>query len=353
MLAVSSPGCAARAPGTGPLVLGIDAGASGVRAVLADTAGTVLGTGRAGGANPAALDHGAVTDHLCAAVAAALAAAPGADPARVSAAVLGVAGVSQATSGDGARAVGQAWQRCRLRCPVRVLPDPVIAFSAGTAARRGAVLAAGTGAIAAVIDDDEIISRVDGHGWLLGDDGSGFWLGRQAARAVLAELDGRGEPTMLRYSVLAALTGSDHREEAPARQRDLLRERAYAAPPVALAGLAPLVPAAAEAGDLAAWRIVDRAVELLVNATDTLLAAEPGASAEVLVVAGSVLISGGPIGRQVRQRITERHGLVPRVAGRAPGAAAWLAARQLGTELDPAAHERLTSPPLADVTPRS
>ena len=78
--------------------------------------------------------------------------------------------------------------------------------ASGTSAPRGAVLIAGTGTIAAWIADGEVTHRIDGHGWLVGDDGSGFWLGRQAVRAVLAELDGRGEPTLLRAGDWAEVT---------------------------------------------------------------------------------------------------------------------------------------------------
>jgi N-acetylglucosamine kinase-like BadF-type ATPase len=227
---------------------------------------------------------------------------------------------------------------------VRVVADPVVAFAAGTPARHGAVLIGGTGTIAAMIASDEVIRRIDGHGWLVGDDGSGFWLGRQAVRAVLAELDGRAEPTVLRYAVLATLTGSDRIPDTTAQQLDVLSSRVYGAPPIALARLAALVPAAAETGDRAAQRIVDRAVTLLVDTIEALLAREPGDCPGPLVLAGTVLTAHGPIRREVRRRITQRLGLVPLLAGSGAGGAAWLAARQAGIDLDPVVHERLTAP---------
>lgn len=55
---------------------------------------------------------------------------------------------------------------------------------------------------------------VDGHGWLPGDAGSAFWLGRaavQAALAALAAIEGHREPTALLAAVTAALL-----PEAPA-----------------------------------------------------------------------------------------------------------------------------------------
>jgi glucosamine kinase len=357
-----------------PLLLGIDAGGTAVSAVLAEPDGTVIGAGHAGAGNPVALPLETVTGHVAEAVTEAIG---DAEPSRVAAAVLGVAGVARFTRPDGTRALHRAWREAGLRCEVRVVADPVVAFAAGTPARRGAVLIGGTGTIAAAIDETEVTSRVDGHGWLVGDDGSGFWLGRQAVRAVLSELDGRGEPTMLRYAVLATMTGCDELPPTAAQQVDLLRGAVYDGPPISLARLAALVPAAADAGDRVAQRIVDRAVALLMDTVEGLLAGGPAGPAGVpagvaagrvsdgpadeatgarppvspsspLVLAGSVLTSPGPIQREVRRRITGRYGSGPLVAGPGEGGAAWLAARQLsirqsGTEPGAGVHESLTA----------
>lgn len=308
-----------------PLLLGIDAGGTSVDAVLAEADGTITGTGHAGGGNPVTLPLETVAGHVAEAVKKAL---RGADPARVTSAVLGVAGLARFARQDGMRALRLAWRECGLRAGVRVVADPVVAFAAGTPARRGAVLVSGTGAIAAAIDDAEVTSRVDGHGWLVGDDGSGFWLGRQAARAVLSGLDGRGEPTSLRYPVLTAMTGCDHLPPAAGQQLEMLRDAVYDGPPTGLARLAPLVPAAASAGDRVAQRIVDRAVDLLMN---TVGALPGGGPAGPLVLAGSVLTSPGPIQHEVRRRITARYGSAPLIARSGAGGAAWLAARQLAS----------------------
>lgn len=359
-----------------PLLLGIDAGGTSVDAVLAGADGTIAGTGHAGGGNPVALPLETVTGHVAEAVKKAL---RGADPAGVGSAVLGVAGLARFARQDGMRALRLVWRECGLRAEVQVVADPVVAFAAGTPARRGAVLVSGTGAIAAAIDGAEMTSRVDGHGWLVGDDGSGFWLGRQAARAVLSELDGRGQPTSLRHPVLAAMTGRDDLPPAAGQQLEMLRDAVYDGPPTGLARLAPLVPAAAGAGDRVAQRIVHRAVALLMNTVGALLAGGPGAGSgreqaerargtggrrdrtlgspppsppvpAPLVLAGSVLTSPGPVQHEVRRRITARYGSAPLIAGSGAGGAAWLAARRLGArrpgpEPGEEVHARLTAPP--------
>jgi glucosamine kinase len=324
-----------------PLVLGIEAEASVVSALLADVDGTVLGVGRAAGANPTTYPLELVADRLTGAVTGAL---NGTDPDLLGGAVLGLAGLSKFSEHDAESALERVWQRVGLHCPVRVVANPVVAFSAGTAARRGAVLIAGTGSIAAWIEDGAVTHRIDGHGWLVGDDGSGFWLGRQAVRAVLAELDGRGEPTLLRAAVLGTVTGSDDGPDTQAEQLSLLRSSIYSQPPIALARFAPLVPAAAEAGDRVAQRIVDRAVTLLVNTFDAVFDDLPGAVRHgdaPIVLSGQLLCAGGRIQREVRRRIGERYGRTPVVARNGAGGAAWLALHDLVPGVTEAAHTHL------------
>lgn len=318
------------------LVLGVDAGSALVEARLATVDGTPVATGRSGSANPTALPVAEVARHLGTAVGQALA---GVDPDDVGRVVVGAAGVLWFSRGPSATALAQVWAGAGLSCPVHVVADAVTAFAAGTPARAGSVLIAGAGAIAAHVDGESVTARIDGNGWLVGDDGSGFWIGRQAVRAVFAALDRRGEPTLLHHAILAALTGADDVPADPAEQVELLRGAVYDGPPIALAALAPLVPVAAEAGDRVARRIVDRAVTLLV-ATATALAGDD--RAEPLVLAGSVLDPAGPIGREVGRRLAHHHGAQPLHAASPAGGAAWLAARRMRPDLDPAAHASLT-----------
>jgi glucosamine kinase len=321
----------------GDLVLGIDAGTGLVEALCASTTGEVLGRGRSGSANAMAMPIAEVVEHLEHAVRQAVA-PHGVE--RIGCVVVGAAGVIRYSRGKAAGPLGQVWDSVGLTCPVRVVADAVTAFAAGTARPQGSVLIADIGAIAARICGEQVLERVDGNGWLVGDDGSGFWLGRQAVRAVFAALDHRGESTLLTQAVLATLTGDEEVPVDPAEQVIVLRDSVYDGPPVALAGLAPLVPAAAAAGDRVAQRIVDRAVTLLVDSATSLRADDPE---EPLVLAGSLLSAGGAIGREVQRRLAYHHHAQPILAGSGASGATWLAARTLEPGLDPAVHARLTA----------
>jgi glucosamine kinase len=63
-----------------------------------------------------------------------------------------------------------------------VVPDFVIAHSAAFAAGPGVLLVASTGSIAYARGSDGRSRRAGGLGPLLGDEGSGFWLGKTASR---------------------------------------------------------------------------------------------------------------------------------------------------------------------------
>ncbi|RMB59589.1 N-acetylglucosamine kinase [Tessaracoccus antarcticus] len=74
--------------------------------------------------------------------------------------------------------------------------DATTSYLGALGNREGVVVAAGTGAVTLAVGP-HTVQRVDGWGHLLGDAGSGFWIGREALSAVLRAQDHRGEPTAL------------------------------------------------------------------------------------------------------------------------------------------------------------
>ncbi|MDF1478278.1 BadF/BadG/BcrA/BcrD ATPase family protein [Leifsonia sp. H3M29-4] len=75
--------------------------------------------------------------------------------------------------------------------PVALAADMVTSHLGALGGEGGAVLAAGTGAIAFGTDHENTWHRVDGWGHLIGDLGSGAWIGIEALRAAAALADGR------------------------------------------------------------------------------------------------------------------------------------------------------------------
>ncbi|WP_298179741.1 BadF/BadG/BcrA/BcrD ATPase family protein [Saccharomonospora sp.] len=301
------------------LAIGVDAGGTSTRAWVVDPEGRVRGSGSAGGANPNSYPPESAAGAMVEAIGAAMA---GLDPDDVRAWVIGMAGRSKLTDPDVAAVFERAWTRLGfVHAPrPRLVSDAEAAFVSATAEPDGTVLVAGTGSIAGRIRDRSMISTVGGYGWLLGDEGSGFWLGRQAVRTALDVLNGVHPPSTLADAMLDT-AGID--PAAPDAAYRLLTA-VNAEPPVRLARYAPLVSAAHSEGDPAAMSIVERAAELL---TETALAARDVGERTPVVLAGSVLGENSPVGIAVRAAIRAAAGNIP-VLGSDSGVrgAAWLAA---------------------------
>ncbi|MFD9893178.1 N-acetylglucosamine kinase [Amycolatopsis sp. NPDC059027] len=282
--------------------IGVDAGGTSTRAVVVDATGVVLGRGRGEGANPNAHEPAVAAGRVADTIVAALGEL---DPARVRACVVGMAGVSKLSDPSVAAVFAAAWERIGLSGVVRTVTDAEVAFASATSSPDGTVLVAGTGSIAGRIRDHRLAGTAGGYGWLLGDEGSAFWLGREAVRSTLEAL-GRGLPLdglaaavlaeALALSAVDIVTDSDRITASRA-----LITKANADAPIRLARFAPLVSAADAAGDPAAKRITSSAAELLV--ANALATREPGESSPVVLV-GSVLSPEGPVGALVRARLT-------------------------------------------------
>jgi glucosamine kinase len=76
-------------------------------------------------------------------------------------------------------------------------PDMVIAHAGALGLAPGVVVAAGTGTVVLGLAEDGTAHRADGLGYMLGDDGSGFAVGRAGLRCALRAREGRGPATAL------------------------------------------------------------------------------------------------------------------------------------------------------------
>lgn len=74
--------------------------------------------------------------------------------------------------------------------------DSVTSYLGALGNNHGAVVAAGTGVVTLGVGPHQV-ARIDGWGHIMGDAGSGYWIGQQALMAVMRDYDGRGERTAL------------------------------------------------------------------------------------------------------------------------------------------------------------
>ncbi|WP_067506577.1 N-acetylglucosamine kinase [Actinoplanes sp. TFC3] len=292
------------------LVLGADLGATSTRILVATVAGRRLASVTGGGGNPTTHGVQRAAVELGATVRRALDGLP-ADEVR--AVVIGAAGRATLDDPRASRAFSDSLADVGIMARPQYVGDAEVAFCSATSVPDGTVLLAGTGAMAVQIRDRRTARASDGLGWLLGDEGSSFWIGREAVRASIAAITGTGPATVLTASVAGRLLSE------PVHRSALIRAVA-ARPPIELAALAPLVTEAEAAGDQVAAAICEDAADRLAGSVAQVR--EPGERTP-LVFSGSLVRT--PVGRRVVQRIggevlTPADGVV---------GAAWLAVRHL------------------------
>ncbi len=125
------------------------------------------------------------------------------------------------------------------------------ALMAGSLGEPGISVIAGTGSIAYGWDGR---SRyiAGNHGWLLGDQGSGFWIGFKGLRTAVRMLDGRLEKSVLADLVLKHIGAGDKEELSY-----IIYNRGFSVDYIA--SLAPIVAEACSLGDHTACNILYRA----------------------------------------------------------------------------------------------
>jgi len=227
-------------------VLGIDAGGTKTVCLLANQDGTILSVARGPGANlqvAGELEVEKVLHHVMDT------ALDGRHDTRPKAVCLGIAGVDRE---DDSRIVSAIMRRITPGSRVLVVNDALVALEAGAPGEPGIVIICGTGSIAYGRNGQGAAARAGGWGHIIGDEGSGYWIGRQAVQAVMRDADGRGPATSLTRQVLAHfdVPGASNLVHIVYGPQSTNRS---------IAMLGPAVQMASEAGDPVASQILERA----------------------------------------------------------------------------------------------
>jgi N-acetylglucosamine kinase len=273
-------------------VMGIDAGGTKTVCLLADETGHILAEARDGGANLQSAGELEVEKVLHRVMEAALVK----HDVRPAAICLGIAGVDRPSDSDAVRGI---MQRIGHRTRTLVVNDALVALVAGAGDDPGVVIVAGTGSIVYGKDASGRAARAGGWGYLLGDEGGGFWIGRAALSAVVREFDGRGPATKLTDMVLAQMSlGSPTELIHEIYYRDVHRH--------AIAALAALVQRAADAGDAVATDILSRAGAELSTAAASVIT-RLGMRGDVFptILAGGIFRGLPSLARDLESRLSE------------------------------------------------
>lgn len=233
--------------------LGVDGGGSKTLAIIVDAQGNQRGQGLSGSSNYAAVGMSQAVAHICSAVEEATREAGCTLP--LHAAWLGLAGIDRQDDCDTLLP-----HLCSLAEIVHLTNDAELLLSALDHAV-GVALIAGTGSIALARNQQGGIKRAGGWGHILGDEGSGYDIGRRGLQAATRAADGREPGTMLLELIMQHwnLTRAD----------ELIDKVYHAADKADIAQVSTQVFAATRSGDSVAREIVRQAAQELALAAIT------------------------------------------------------------------------------------
>lgn len=232
----------------------------------------------------------------------------------IRAAHLAVSGVDSNRMPHVIQAIERGFAHLHIRFPFEITDSIVPSFSSNPMQAQSGILAtAGTQACTAAIVKSEIVQRHGGLGWVLGDTGSGTWMGRQILRACAADLDGMGPRTVLTELVLDELgILSQQLDEQPRPASDRLANLKRAVDnlkPTNWSRFAPLHDQAIEGGDPVAKELLQRATNYFVSSINSCRQAlmERGMTGEyVLVWAGGVALNSTALRESVEAQVTDK-----------------------------------------------
>lgn len=270
-------------------LLGIDGGATKTLAAVLDLEQRVLHVGHAGPSNEDAVGSKAAVAALLGAAEQAIEQA-GISAGQLGAAVLAVAGTDTASVTRHVRAARtDAWI---------VVNDVVGAWATATAAGPGVAAISGTGSNVFGVGPDGRSWRAGGWGHLLGDEGSGYWLGVESIRAALRDRDASGPQTALGQAACDFFgTGSVEALASLVYSKPLTKGE--------IAGLAIQTARLAEQGDEVACELFQRGAELLAGQIVAVIEQTGLEGSFPVGLIGSAYKAGevfvGPLSRRVRE----------------------------------------------------
>lgn len=300
MPSASQPAEARLGYSRGDLILAVDTGGTKTAAWLVeaidDNEHRLLGQARTSAGNPLSVGFEKAAQAIHEACTAVRHLANCSDR-RIARAVLSIAG---AANRQMAQRFAEWAVSTRITNRVAIVSDVLPILAAGSTDCCGVALIAGTGSSAFGRAADGPAKRCGGWGYLLGDEGSGYAIGRAALQHALRILEAGSPAQGLAESMLNALGASTVTE---------LTRAVYgsADPRHTIAAFTPIVASAAERGDAVACKIFADAAASLAELTARTASAVGLTDANFsLAISGGVLINSTRLQQLLQGELTKR-----------------------------------------------
>ncbi|MFA7118327.1 MAG: BadF/BadG/BcrA/BcrD ATPase family protein [Sphaerochaetaceae bacterium] len=269
---------------------GIDGGGTKSRIRIIDATGNTLAQGIGGSTNIYSVSSQTVFDNLKTLLEAAV---NQTTDMQLAGGCIGSAGLSRDPE---KKLFSSFFQQLIPNVPVKLCSDGEILLCGGLLANEGYCLIGGTGSLALGREKEGTIHRAGGYGYLLGDEGSAWWIAHEALSRSLRSAERRDLPTSMLSALLEACALKDPSE--------LIEYVHHIAGKADIARLAPIVTTFALQGDKLANDILEKGTEELVKLVESVQNESIGN--HELVLAGGVLEHDQVVLRLLKQRLALR-----------------------------------------------
>jgi len=261
--------------------LAVDGGGTGCRAALCNRGGQILAYAQVGSCNYHSIGGEKTTEALTVL----LTTLTKKQALRINCVVLGLAGLDTKRDHTALTLiVHNALTAANITTDnVYLCNDAMLTLKGSVGHNNGVLIAAGTGSIACGITKDGLEVRVGGWGYRVGDEGSGYSIGKAAVTHLLKSYDGREKPSGISTAILKEMSFTDE---------DQLVNWIYS-PQFSIAriaALAPIVVRLAEEGDQQGIKMIQLTCQDLGEMALTVIRKLGLVSGELsLVLSGGVL----------------------------------------------------------------
>lgn len=174
-------------------VIGVDGGGTKTSALLVEETGRIIGSAKVGPTNLQIVGPDKLREELLMIFDKVTVLLPEGKP-KPDAICLGLAGAGRPDDQEQVRKIVEGLVP---NTKIVVTNDGIIALEGAHAGKPGIIIAAGTGSVAFGKNRKDKITRAGGWGYLLGDEGSAYWIGREAVTRSLKAHDGLIPKTIL------------------------------------------------------------------------------------------------------------------------------------------------------------